>query len=521
MTCKGKKAKLLGEKASQEMKQNDDDYEEDKQNTLDLLTRKRKRQPEKWKRNVIKKKREAGEEYINIKGQRIQKKMVRAGCEVTCNYNCSTKISDSEREDIKNRFYKLSDDQKYKYYNEYTERKQTARKRTEKENSRRKYSFLYYLPRVNIKEKVCKKFFCNTLDISVKRIYYFYKKKDTDNTKITPTPQKGRYVKKQTSTMKIEEVMNHIKSFPVQESHYCRATTKRQYLDPRLSITKMYSLYVELHKEPVKENIYRKIFNEKFNLSFYRPKKDTCDICCEYKGISIPNEDQKLKYEEHIIRKAEGDEERAKDRQMNPKNTNTAVISFDLENIFSLPKANISCFYYTSKLTVYNLTGHCNLDNSATNAIWDETKNGRSGDEIASALTKILVRVVKNLPSYITKIILWSDSCVPQNKNSHMSMALINFLQSEEAKNIQEIEQKFSEPGHGNIQEVDCVHSIIERNLRHQEIYSPLGLVRALTKIQSKIKLYFVQMQDTDFRSFHDEAVKLGFGQIPYKKLNQ
>lgn len=165
------------------------------------------------------------------------------------------------------------------------------------------------------------------------------------------------------------------------------------------------------------------------------------------------------------------------------------------------------------------MTAHCNIDNSATNAIWDETKNGRSGDDIASALIKILVHIVDNLPSNITKMILWSVSCVPQNKNSHMSMDLLSFLQSEKAKNITEIEQKFSEPGHGNVQEVDCVHSVIERNLRHKEIYSPLGLLRELLKIQSKIKLNFLQMQDTDFHSFHDEAIKFGFGQIPYKKV--
>lgn len=74
------------------------------------------------------------------------------------------------------------------------------------------------------------------------------------------------------------------------------------------------------------------------------------------------------------------------------------------------------------------------------------------------------------MPTTITKIILWSDSCVPRNKNSHISMALINFLQSEKAKNITEIEQKFSEPGHGNVQKVDCVHSIIERNLKQRTL---------------------------------------------------
>lgn len=165
-------------------------------------------------------------------------------------------------------------------------------------------------------------------------------------------------------------------------------------------------------------------------------------------------------------------------------------------------------------LTVYNLTAHCDVNKSAVNALWDETRNGRSGDDLASALVKILKEIVKALPDTVTKLILWSDSCIPQNRNSHMSIALIN------SKNITEITQKFSEPGHGNVQEVDSVHSLIERNLRHQEIYSPLSLLRGLLKIKSNVlKLFFLQMQDADFLSFQLEAKKFGFHQIPYKQV--
>ena len=67
----------------------------------------------------------------------------------------------------------------------------------------------------------------------------------------------------------------HIRSFPKYKSHYSRASNPhRQYLSPDLSITKMHVLYVDVcstqGKHAVSEWVYRKIFNETFNLSFGR-----------------------------------------------------------------------------------------------------------------------------------------------------------------------------------------------------------------------------------------------------------
>lgn len=150
-------------------------------------------------------------------------------------------------------------------------------------------------------------------------------------------------------------MIDHIKSFPTVDSHYCRSSSIRQYLQPGLSVSKMYSLYVEKRKDPVKENIYRKIFCDRFNLGFHRPKKDVYNFCSEFKAQKKPSSDLIEKHEKHLQRKKEGDKERQKDRNLKTsENNDTAVVTIDWENIFSLLKANVSCFFYTSKLTVYN-----------------------------------------------------------------------------------------------------------------------------------------------------------------------
>jgi len=42
------------------------------------------------------------------------------------------------------------------------------------------------------------------------------------------------------------------------------------------------------------------------------------------------------------------------------------------------------------------------------------------------------------------------------------------------------IKQKFGEPGHSSIQEVNNIHSQVEKRLKGAEIFSPIKLIRIL-----------------------------------------
>ena len=93
--------------------------------------------------------------------------------------------------------------------------------------------------------------------------------------------------------------MDHIRSFPVIESHYCRSKTKRKYLESGLSINKMYQLFQEkidkndLALKSVSQYLYRKIFCEKFNISFFKPRKDQCAICERFINLSDTEKTEK------------------------------------------------------------------------------------------------------------------------------------------------------------------------------------------------------------------------------------
>lgn len=486
-------------------------------------SKKRQKNPNKWKQNVRKHNRQHGHEYINVKDQKVPTKSVKenmCNSNEKCPFKCSVKISKEERDIIHASFWKLSDEKKWHFYSKHIKRQISARKRTKNETSRREYSYEYFFIISGVQVKVCQLFFLNTLNISKQRIYYFFKKSQNTSTDVPRTPIQGKHVKKKISDEKKNEVRAHIKSFPAVESHYCRSNTKKTYLERNLNMKRLYELYVQKAEDPVKYNIYETIFRNEFNISFFKPKKDICAKCTEYQMNKNPTELQRTQYNEHINRKNKGNSERNNDRSRYVNDITVGVVTFDLQNTFSLPKSNVSINFYKTKLNCYNLTAHLNINNTVYNSIWHEFLCGRGGVHIACALIKILKKIVHSNPQ-LKKLILWSDSCVPQNKNSIMACALQCFLNSEDGKNLEVIEQKFGEPGHGNVQEIDTCHSCIEKHLRNLDIWSPLTLVRLLVGIPKTWKLKFevLQMQTSDYYDYQTISLRYTYNQIPFTKV--
>ena len=182
----------------------------------------------------------------------------------------------------------------------------------------------------------------------------------------------------------------------------------------------------------------------------------------------------------------------------------TAVICFDMENVIALPRANISSFFYKRKLNLYNLTCHLSLGSYC--AIWTEGLAGRGANHIESGLITALDTIVKEYSS-IKHLILWSDSCMPQNRNSIISYALLEFMQHHSG--IETVQQKFCEPGHSSIQEVDNIHSHIENRLKNTEVFSPISVVQQLLKVNFDNPLNVIQMKANDFKNFKSRLSNL------------
>lgn len=93
--------------------------------------------------------------------------------------------------------------------------------------------------------------------------------------------------------------------------------------------------------------------------------------------------------------------------------------------------------------------------------MWHEALAGRGANEIGSCVYNHL----KNLPSAIKEITVYSDTCQGKNKNSHICAMFLAFMA--ESKYITTINHTFLEPGQMHM-ECDVDHSLIEKQKKKQ-----------------------------------------------------
>ena len=162
----------------------------------------------------------------------------------------------------------------------------------------------------------------------------------------------------------VEEIKEHIKSFPAVPSHYCRQSTDRMYLEADLNMSIMYRLYVEMQRSKgkpcAKISKYSDVFLKEFNLGFFSPKKDQCDLCLSFSATPTPSQEQIQEHEDHLKRKETARDYKASIKQLAMADTLVVASCFDLQKVLPSSHGEASSFYYKRKLSVYNLT-FCNM----------------------------------------------------------------------------------------------------------------------------------------------------------------
>jgi len=207
--------------------------------------RKRSRHENNWKNNKRKRLTQSGQEqYIDSKGtqQRAQKLHFRQHCHGKCIFKCTKKIGQSRQQIIFEHFWSLPDAEKAHFYAQTTtvcDKKGTRVTDSITAVTRRHYFFKYYLfAENNVKVTVCKAFYLSTLDISQTRVAYFNSNKKQSG--LPRESQKGRHrVISDLSKQLKDNIRNHINSIPRIASHYCRARTKKEYVEGNLNLSRL------------------------------------------------------------------------------------------------------------------------------------------------------------------------------------------------------------------------------------------------------------------------------------------
>lgn len=461
-----------------------------------IRSRKKARNEVKWKKNVKSFLYNSGKCKIR-KGQ-VRERSIKAGCTEKCKINkCQTLFDPGERTKICEAFWAMNSKVRRQDYIANNVMKLEKKRATTEGPSKRKYSLKYFLKNgTGEKVKVCQRFFLDTLDITERMVDYTMKKKSA----AVATAPVERVAKNKTSDETIDHIKAHINSFSRVESHYCRADTKREYLDPSLNIRQMFRLYKEKCEQEgracVKESVYRNIFNTGFNLGFHVPSKDVCDFCARYALIQSPSPQDVMEHESHIRRKELARKSKEEDKR-NVSNQNTFTIAeFDLQQVMTCPKLNVASAYYLRKLNFYNFTVLDLQDNQGHCFCWSEFESNRGTNDIASALWRWLLQQDAR---GLSKVILFSDTCGGQNRNRIFLTALIVFLDN--ASSITCIEHKFFERGHSKM-EADSMHSAIARQFEHKDIYLPSGYMACMASANKKKPYTVTELKHEDVFDF-------------------
>ncbi|MEW8546092.1 MAG: OTU domain-containing protein, partial [Candidatus Thiodiazotropha sp.] len=285
------------------------------------LTRKKTPKPEKWKANVRKEKRMKGVAYENVHGKLILGREVKPINCSNCRFKCSLNITTDHRQSIFETYWGLGNyDGQRNFICQHVDQFEPERVARSK-SRRKKVSNTYSFTNGQEKIRVCKEFFLKTLDVGKKTVDYALKSKNhgvfagKDKRGSGPTATK-------ISESDVKFVHEHINSFATVDSHYTRKDTKRKYLSQDLNIRRMYTLYVEKcsksGRKPVSEKKYRDVFCNDYNLSFFHPKKDQCQICTRYEHLKSEGTlDAKVQkeYDDHQQRKLRSRQEKEADKK--------------------------------------------------------------------------------------------------------------------------------------------------------------------------------------------------------------
>ncbi|KAJ8885683.1 hypothetical protein PR048_011881 [Dryococelus australis] len=228
-------------------------------------------------------------------------------------------------------------------------------------------------------------------------------KQKSPGTSTTPDKRGRHEPPNKTNKAKLDKVNEFLNALPTYERHYCRKESSKKYLPPHLTISELHKKYCEVEDKRVSYTIFSKLFSEA-NIAIKNPKENTCRICDELKMNLI----------------YAGNDEQMSLKQQQDMRHSVAELDYQL---------HVFC---------------------GTNR-WQE--EGRI------AIASCVCRAILNLPEKIKDIVMYSDSCPGQNKNTPVLAMCLYVVQE---KKIDMLDHKFMVPGHSRM-ECDSDHAVIKK----------------------------------------------------------
>lgn len=427
--------------------------------------KKRVRKPAKWKSKVAKQLRNSGKAYQSLSKSKKQmpERRVKPPCGEKCRLKCKNKIDEMSRQQLFYAYWGLENLERQREFVVRHSQEIKPKYRYSSTQDLRALNTAFYFEVHGSKIRVCKPFFKSTLDLSNKAIKTALTKKSDSG--IVQADMRGKHAHHPTIDPQVKQcVIDFINSIPRIESHYLRAQTTRQYILSDKSLADIHRDYKQLRERDglpfATSSTFNRIFNTEFNISFFMPKKDQCDLCERFKNT---DEEGKRKlaqeYEQHLTEK-----NLARTEKENDKNRTDGTITavYDLQAVLQIPKGQVSLFFYKSRINCFNFTVSDLRAKDVVCFFWDETEGKRGPVEIGSCILDYIKSRVDQNHNKEIDIIFYSDNCGGQQKNKFLLSAYayaVNML------TVKSITHKFLIRGHSQ-NEGDNVHSVIEKQIK-------------------------------------------------------
>lgn len=411
--------------------------------------KKKHRNPLQWRRNISKNKKSMGLEHLNSIGKIIKERKIGPRCK--CKLKCFEKICEENRLEIIKSFNSILNKEKQDTYLCGLIKMKSVERIRPRTGVKTSKSFIgNFVIRIGINNyNVCKKAFCSMHGITVSRVNRLQLCIKSNN--LSPNDRRGKHVNRPNIIPEaiLNQVSEHIKSFPAQESHYSREKNSNvKYLSPDLNLSIMHKLYLEKYENDVyikmqnneeskpilKYDFFCRFFADNFNISFGYPRTDTCQTCDRLKNVIDveTNEESKiiLETEKQIhISKAEFFYQDLKKYEAESKiNNTTEVLCFDFQQNLPLPHVPAGDVFYKRQLWVFNFCIYSGKTGQSYFYMYDEAIARKGKNEVISFLKHFFQTL---LDRQVNTIYLFSDNCSAQNKNHTLTQFLYTVVKTE------------------------------------------------------------------------------------------
>lgn len=281
--------------------------------------------------------------------------------------------------------------------------------------------------------QVCKNTFMHVFAITKRRIETLVTAKKKGE--VAYTEKRGNKAQRSKFTVAdVDLVIEHVNSFPRDESHYGRKKSNKEYLSQDLNINRLYRAFKEKYSDSnITYKLDYKTFKKKFpQVSFHRPRTDTCSKCdlLSAKIWTKPGDRTAKTALQLHHKKSEKAREVINQNTISSQlpSSNESMCLIDLEQVLSLPFLTHGQMFYSRQLSCFNLCVHVGDNNKGLMFLWHEGMSGWGGNEIASCLFNALNSPAHNNVMIKRKLTVWSDNCIGQNKNKMMLLLWIYLM---------------------------------------------------------------------------------------------